>query len=70
MHTGILIIRYGKGRCLITGQETEGVEVEFQDGSIRGFVSMKQFTKLLVARAESGGPQREVSHAPRESSGS
>jgi hypothetical protein len=46
------IKRYGTGKCLINGTEGEGVEVEFADGAIRGFLSMKEFARLLKTRAD------------------
>ena len=49
------IKRYGTGKCLINGTEGEGVEVEFADGTIRGFLSYREFTRLLKARADKGG---------------
>lgn len=58
------IEKYGTGRCMLTGAEAEGVEVRFQDGSLKGFVSWEQFQKLLKARgdgraeARRSGPSR------------
>jgi hypothetical protein len=59
--------RYGNGKCMLTGEQTEGVEVRFQDGSLKGFVSWGQFQKLLKARGENGtpSPQLELPMAPR-----
>ena len=48
------IKRYGTGKCIINGTEGEGVEGEFAYGSIRGFLSLKEFTRLLKARATQG----------------
>ena len=45
------IKRYGTGKCIINGTEGEGVEGEFADGSIRGFLSLKEFTRLLKSVA-------------------
>lgn len=53
--------RYGTGKCLISGTEGEGVEVEFADGSIRGFLTLKEFTKLLKARASGANGSAERS---------
>jgi hypothetical protein len=40
----------GTDRCLIKGEQTEGVRVRFEDGSINGFLSWAAFKKLLIAR--------------------
>jgi hypothetical protein len=44
-----------KGKCVISGAEGEGVEVEFADGTVRGFLSLKEFARLLKARSAGNG---------------
>ncbi len=49
----VTVKRYGTGTCLLQNIETEGVEVEFHDGTnFAGFVSWAEFRRLLKARSE------------------
>jgi len=60
------IERYGKGRCALTGVQTDdGVEMRLGDGSVKGFVTWEQFQKLLKSRSENGDGQMELPMPPQ-----
>ncbi len=51
----------GTGTCLLTGKETDGLTVSFEDGTIReSFLSWRGFRQLLGLKA--GTTKRASSH--------
>ena len=47
----LTVKKHGEGKCLWCAKDTEGVEVEFQDGSLRGFLCRSDFWRLLKQRS-------------------
>jgi hypothetical protein len=41
------ILRASHGECGLTAKETEGVDVVFDDGSFRGFLSWKSLQQMV-----------------------
>lgn len=60
----VTVKRYGKGICMLQNVETEGVEVEFLDGGLKGFLAWNEFRRLLKARSEAAKEKpRTTPHA-------
>jgi hypothetical protein len=55
-----IIESVGTDRCLIKGEQTEGVRVRFEDASVNGFVSWAALRKLVTARAQAVKPDAPV----------
>jgi len=58
----------GSGTCLLTGKETDGLTVSFDDGTLKeSFLSWKGFRQLLGLKAGQNGrpePRPAASLAP------
>jgi hypothetical protein len=50
----ITVKSLGKNRCIWCAQEKDGVDVEMQDGSLKGFLCRGDFWKLLKSRDGNG----------------
>lgn len=48
------VVRSGTGTCLWCAGQKEGVEVEFTDGSLKGFLCKADFWKLVKTRSIRG----------------
>ena len=63
---GVIISDYRKGKDMLTGKEMQVVFAEFQDGTLKGHLSLKSLEKLLAARAEQNGtPEAPLFNQPQ-----
>lgn len=51
--------RVGNGICLWCATQKEGVEVEFADGSMKGFLCKADFWRLMKTRSNGKGKHEE-----------
>jgi len=62
----ITITGFGTAKDMLSGKEADCVQVEFQDGSLKGPVSFKTLEKLIRARAESNGRPETLPFQPQQ----
>lgn len=56
----VKITRYGQDTCIWCAQHSEGVEAEFKDGLLRGFLCKRDFWRAVQVRqqkADSDAPE-------------
>lgn len=49
------VTEFRTARCLLSGKQAECLICEFEDGTLRGPISLKSLEKLLHNRAEDDG---------------
>ena len=53
----LIIKKHGRDHCLWCASDKEGVHVEMQDGSLKGFLCKNDFWTLIKKRSDNGKPQ-------------
>jgi len=60
----VTILSTGNGNCSLTGRETEGLTISFEDGTLRdSFLSWKGFRQLLALKTGQGKPTPKLAPA-------